>query len=570
MGLVDSALQIGKSALMVYQGGLQIIGNNIANVGSEDYVRQSPGITARGSAYGNDSLLPGGGVTLAEVRRNIDEALTARSRTALGDHESARAEHTALVDLEALFNALSDVDLSSQLDAFFNAWSDLENTPEAQGPRTLVLSQGEALAESFRRLSQSLNAQYDALNEQIEHAIVRINDISSELANLNAQIVTAEAGGQAGNSTLRDQRDRLLKELSQLVSIQTREQPDGSVNVYLGNDLLVQHGIRRELTATKEVVDGRQTTIIRWADNSRQVAPWGGELYGLLTSRDTHVVGQMDKLDELALAVISDVNRVHASGRGLEGFETLSGSTALVDPDLALTAADNGLAWLPQNGSFLINVTNTATGQEETVRIEVDLDGIGPDTTLNMLAADITANVPNLTATVTADNRLQLDAGQGFTFTFSEDSAGVLGALGMNAFFAGQDASTIAVDANVLGSPNRVAAATSALPGDGTNAGRIAGLASAASVYLGKGRSLLDYYNAAMTELATTTAATKTAVDASDVISGSLQAQWESVSGVNLDEETVQLLRYERAFQGAARIIATVDELLQQLIAMTA
>jgi flagellar hook-associated protein 1 len=507
-------------------------------------------------------------VTLAEVRRNINEALTARLRMALGDYSGAQAEHTALVDLEAVFNALSDIDLSSQLNAFFNAWSDLENTPEDQAARSLVISQGQTLSESIQRLYQTLARQFEGLNEQVEATVARVNEIGAEVANLNVQIVTAEAGGQVGNSTLRDRRDLLLSELAELVAIQTREQPSGSMTVYIGNEPLVQDGIHRELTTTREFVDGRQVAVIRWADNNRQIRPWGGELEGLLRSRDTHLVSQMDRLDALAVALISDVNRVHAAGQGLEGFETLTGTTGLVDPDAALNTPDNGMPWLPTNGSFQINVTHAATGLEESVRIEVDLDGIGADTTLNTLAADITANVANLTASVTVDNRLMLEADTGFTFTFGEDTGGVLGALGLNGFFTGDSAVTIAVDDGVINSPNRVAAATSPLAGDGTNAGRIAGLASATSEYLGTGQSLLDYYNAAMTDLATTTAATKTAVDASDVIAGSLRAQWESVSGVNLDEETVQLLRYERAFQGAARVIATVDEMIQQIIAL--
>jgi len=107
------------------------------------------------------------------------------------------------------------------------------------------------------------------------------------------------------------------------------------------------------------------------------------------------------------------------------------------------------------------------------------------------------------------------------------------------------------------------------LPGDGSNAGRIAALATSPSSSLNNGQSLLDYYNAVMGDLATTTSAAQNASEAADVIYGSLQSQWESVSGVNLDEETLMLMRYQRAFQGAARIVAVVDELLQEVLSMT-
>ncbi len=569
MGLVNSALQIGRSALLAYQGGLQIIGNNIANLGSEGYTRQSPMIAPLGGTYEADGFKPGGGVALAEIRRNIDETLNVRLRMALGDQNGALAEHQALVELESLFNALSDEDLSSQLNAFFNAWADLQNTPEDLSTRSLVLNQGSVLAEAFRRTLQLLNSQYEALNQQITQTVGRINEIAADLADVNVQIVMGEASTTTPVSMLRDQRDRLLAELSELVAIQTREQPDGSVNVYIGNEPLVQRATYRELTTTSETVNRRQTDVVRWKDNNKQITPWGGRLEGLMTARDTHVVDQINKLDALALAVIADVNRIHAGGQGLEGFQTLTGSYDVFDPAVALNTANNNLPWVPTNGSFLITVTNTTTGLQETVRIDVDLDGIGADTTLNSLAADITATVSDVTATATADNRLKIDAGAGYTVTFGEDTSGVLGALGLNTFFSGKDASTIALDGNMVGQPNRVAAATSGLVGDGTNAGQIAELATAASAHLNNGQSLLDQYNATMAELATTSSAAQNAVGAADVISGALQAQWESVSGVNLDEETLMLMRYQRAFQGAARIVTVVDELIQQVLVMT-
>ncbi len=568
MGLVNSALQIGKSALLAYQGGLQVIGNNIANVGTDGYSRQSPSLVPQTGAYVNDGYHPGGGVTLAEVRRNVDEALNVRLRTAMGDEKGALAEQTALASLESLFNALSDVDLSSQLNDFFNAWADLQNTPEEASTRNLVLSQGAALTESLTRMSGSLENQYEALNEQLQQTVTRVNEIASDVAQLNLQIATSEASGQGTVTTLRDQRDRLLAELSELVAIQTREQPDGGCNVYIGNELLVQRELVRELTTSMEVVDGRQTAVLRWADNGGQATVWGGELEGLVRARDTHIVEQIDNLDRLAQVLISDVNRIHATGQGLEGYERLTGSYSLSDPALALNAADNGMIYMPENGGFLVTVINATTGLQETTRIEVDLDGVGADTTLNSLAADITAQVANLTASVTTDNRLQLEAGSGYAFTFSDDSSGALGALGVNAFFSGQGAKTIALDDNIVDQPQRLAAAVTGLPGDGTNAGQIAGLASSASRSLNNGQSVMDYYNGVMAELASTSAAAENAVEAADVISRSLEAQWEATSGVSLDEETLQLMRYQRAFQGAARVVTVVDELIQQLLAM--
>jgi flagellar hook-associated protein 1 FlgK len=568
MSLITSALQIGKSALLAYQSGLQVVGNNIANLGSENYVRQSPVMSPLGGMFSDGGLQAGGGTMLAEIRRNVEETLNTRLRSAMGDKEGATAESAGLGQLESIFNSLGDVNLSSQLGDFFNAWSNLQNTPEDQGARSIVLSKGAALAESFRKTSDSLRNQYESLNKQIEDGVRQINDLAGKLAELNVQIVAAEGSGQNTAAALRDKRDAMLAELSKYVAIQTREQPDGSVNVYVGNDPLVQHDIVRALAVTREIVGGRQTAVIRWADSNQQVVPWGGKLAGTIAARDVHTAEQMDQLDRLALALIGDVNRIHASGQGLEGFEDVTGAYAVLDPNAALNAPGSGLPCAPKNGGFLLTVTDKTTGAQTTVRIDVDLDGVGPDTTLAGLAASLAA-VDHVSARVAPDNRLRITADAGYAVSFGEDSSGVLGALGINTFFSGNDARTIALDANLAGRPNRVAAATSDMPGDGSNAGRIAMLARSASESLNNGQSLLDYHTATMAQLATTTSTSRNNLEAADAIQSSLQSQWESVSGVNLDEETVRLMQYQRAFQGAARVIAVVDELIQQVLSMT-
>lgn len=568
MGLVTSALQIGKSALLAYESGIQVVGNNIANVGSDTYARQSPEITPVGSSWGAGMYQQTSGVTVANIRRNVDEALNMRLRMALSDQGGAQAEHTALTELEALFNSFSDSDLSSALNEFFNAWSDVENTPEELGTRSVVLAQGEALAEHFRYMRQSLANQYESKNGAIESTVLRINEISGDLAQLNVDIVTAESSGQRPVSMLRDQRDALLGELSDLVMVQVHEQPDGSINVYIDNQPLVQQGTAREMKIEDETVNEMSTAVVRWKDNGRRVEPWSGQLEGLMTARDKHITEQLAKLDELAQALIADVNRIHAGGQGLEGFTSVEGSYTVDDAAVSLATADNGLGYTPSNGSFKIIAPDMAGGPQ-TVEIQVDLDGIGADSTLTSIAAAITASGLPITATVTPDNRLKIDADPGQTFRFADDTSGVLGALGINTFFDGEDAGTIVMNADIVGKPNKVAAGRSDLPGDGTNAGAIAALASATSKTLNSGQSLLERYNAVMTDLATTTSAAGNAVEASGVISSSLQGQWESVSGVNLDEETLMLMRYQRAFQGAARIVAVVDELIQQVLAMT-
>lgn len=569
MGLVTSALYIGKSALLTYQSALQVVGQNITNAGSANYARQTPVLTGIPGVRLPEGFVSGGGVQMSALRRNVDEALENRLRQGISDEESALVEQQVLGRIEALFNELSDYDLSSLLNQFFNSWSDVQNTPQDMSARGVVLTTGSSLAETFQRMRRDLVASYDELNERIGPLVSQVNQFSQQIANLNVQIVQYEAGGTAPAAALRDQRDAVLQDLAKLVEIRIYGQVDGSVYVLAGNDPLVQAGQWRELTIRSEMVDGLPTSRVRFADNNIMVDVRGGELEGIVNSRRQHVLQQMENLDVLALALIQDVNLLHSEGQGLAGWTSSTGTYGVLDAGVALNTADNGLDLSVVNGSFLVTVT-TGTGdsaRSEVTGVHVDLDGIGADTTLNDLSSLLDA-IDGVSASVTADGRLKIDAsGSDTTFSFSQDSSNVLAALGVNTFFGGRGASDISVNALLARSPELVAAATEHSQGDGSNAGRLASLATEISATLGN-VSLLDHYGMVVGAAAVATQAAVNAVSAADVIVGSLKAQRESISGVNLDEEAIRLMQYERAFQSAARYIMVVDGLIDELLGL--
>lgn len=569
MGLVTSALYIGKSALLTYQSALQVVGQNITNAGSANYARQTPVLTGIPGVRLPEGFVSGGGVQMSALRRNVDEALENRLRQGISDEESALVEQQVLGRIEALFNELSDYDLSSLLNQFFNSWSDVQNTPQDMSARGVVLTTGSSLAETFQRMRRDLVASYDELNERIGPLVSQVNQFSQQIANLNVQIVQYEAGGTAPAAALRDQRDAVLQDLAKLVEIRIYGQVDGSVYVLAGNDPLVQAGQWRELTIRSEMVDGLPTSRVRFADNNIMVDVRGGELEGIVNSRRQHVLQQMENLDVLALALIQDVNLLHSEGQGLAGWTSSTGTYGVLDAGVALNTADNGLDLSVVNGSFLVTVT-TGTGdsaRSEVTGVHVDLDGIGADTTLNDLSSLLDA-IDGVSASVTADGRLKIDAsGSDTTFSFSQDSSNVLAALGVNTFFGGRGASDISVNALLARSPELVAAATEHSQGDGSNAGRLASLATEISATLGN-VSLLDHYGMVVGAAAVAAQAAVNAVSAADVIVGSLKAQRESISGVNLDEEAIRLMQYERAFQSAARYIMVVDGLIDELLGL--
>lgn len=575
MGLISTALQIGRSSLLAYQSALQLVGQNVANAANPDYVRRSPQLRALPGPLTPDGFRAGNGVALAGLRRNISEALEQRVRTAVADHEAADTERQRLAEIENILDALSDTDLGSLLTEFFGTFRELQTDPQNLATRGLLITQAENVARRIQQMRTDFLRMQDEINTQVDLLVRQANDLLEQVRALNVEIVAAQARGPGQSEGLRDERDALLREISEIVAIRVREDDTGAVNVYLGNDPVVLAGTRRELvveTETPEQGTGGSTSgvvqrVVRFADTLGDVTLEGGQLEGLVQARDVRLVEQRQALDSLATALIHQVNRVHASGQGLVGYTSVTGTYAVSDPDLALNDADIGLDLVPVNGTLLITVTNDSTGETTTRQIHIDLDGIGTDTTLNSLAADINAAFGNLTATVTPDNRLQLVTATGFSVTFAEDTSDVLAALGINTFFDGADSSDIAVNATLAGDPRLVAAATQRLPGDGSNAARLADAGSEHLTELG-GVGILDFYRNHVTSTAVASSAARAGTEAAETLLSALTAQRESISGVNLDEEAVQMVKFERAFQGSARYLAVVDEMIATMLSL--
>lgn len=567
MALLGASFQIGRSALAAYQSAISVAGQNIANLANPDYARQTGRLSSLVGGPTLGGVAPGAGVQLDRLRRHVDEALEARLRTTAGWRSSAETIFNALSETEGRYNELTDQDISSLLAGFFAQFATLETAPTEGSTRNLVLASAESLVHSIRRQRAGMLQQIDDLNAQADVVTRRVNQISQEIASLNELIVGQESDGRTVAGPLRDRRDALLRELAQTVDIRTREQASGAVNVYIGSTPLVEYARARELTVERTLENGLETAVVRFADDGEMALLGGGTLHGIVAARDLHLRDQLDRLDTFAQGLIYEVNRIHSTGVGLKGYTSLRSEHAVLDIDAALNTPQAGLPFPLKNGSFIVHVRDTATGQVITRLIEVDLDGLGGnDTSLADLAEEL-GSVPGLVANVTADNRLDITALSGREVWFSEDSSGALAALGVASLFTGTSAGDIGVAAAVRQDPGLLAASISGQLNDGRNAGRIATLAdeTRTSVLL-SGRSVAGYFDDIVTSLAVRTSQARTDYESADSVSYALVAQREAISGVNLDEEVVRLAQYEAAYQGAARYIGVLDQMSRELL----
>jgi flagellar hook-associated protein 1 FlgK len=564
------ALNAGKSALAVQQAALQVTGNNIANAGNADYTRQVATMSPSLDQKLQPGMFIGTGVDLTGIKRQIDEALNARLRGSVADNQAADTTQQWLGRVESVFNELSDEDLSTNLSKFFNGWSNLANKPQDIGLRQVVLQSGETLAGDFNNLRGQLTNLQTDVDSRLTALASDADQLAQQIADVNGQIVNAEGGAgdaRGGANALHDRRDALLKQLSNLIDV-TTTQDKGIVNVYVGSEPLVI-GTQNMGVGVKTTVDDtdRLSTEVIFKANNGTMTVSSGQI-GALMDVKQQMRDTVDKVDDLAHNLIFELNKIHASGQGLAGFSTASSTATVDDPTLALNDPKAGLKFVPKNGSFVLHVKQKGSGLETSTLVQVDLDGLNSnDTTLNSLAASIDA-INGVSANVNA-GRLNITADSpDIEFSFSQDSSGVLAAVGINNFFTGSDARDMAVNQTLKGQPALLAAARNGNTGDNQTALAIAGLETAKLSAL-SGASLKETYQATVNGVAVSAAAAKTDAEATRVVEETLTNQREALSGVSLDEEAINLMRQQRAFQAASRVISAVDEMMKTLIAMT-
>jgi flagellar hook-associated protein 1 len=575
MGL-SSSLQIGNSALTASSLALQVAGNNLANAATPGYSRQIAYLTpARTDSNGRISI--GTGVRISDVRRQFDHALQARLNTGVSQEAAAGQQHRILAQIESALGELGDNDLSSQLSKFFGSWSERANLSQSSA---VVVQQGQALSDFVRRLRSDLSDQREQIDRQLSVQVDLADGLLSQVADLNRAISDAEAGGGRANA-LRDQRDTVITELSQYMDLSAIEQPNGSVDILIGSTPVVLGGDSRGIELRRRTEGNSLSVSVNVKQDGQQLGIRSGQIGSMLADRDTQVRGIIGTIDRLTSQLIFEVNKLHSTGTNASGLSTTTGSLSIAAPDRTLALNDPssgtfaGLPYQAVSGGFTIQV-KAPGGATQSVRVDIDLDGrtaggaagFGDDTSPEDIRAALDA-VPGISATIDGEGRLKVDADPGFSFSFSEDSSGALAVMGVNSFFTGTDGSDIGVRQALHDNPSLLTTGriiNGTFVENGT-ALAIADVQNQALSGLG-GQTLKRSWTDSVQQLGVRTDAAGSASQAASVVRQSLEAQRASVSGVSIDEESINLMTFQRQYQGAARFISIVDEMTQTLIAL--
>jgi len=342
---LSNLLSIARGAMFTHQKAVDVTGHNIANASTEGYSRQRAVITTLDPARTPWGFV-GRGVTVESVERWRNEYLDISYRRENSTYGKYSTLNDTLSEIEAIFGEPSETGLEASLDAFWNAWNDLANSPMNLPARTVLQMQGRAVAEQLNFFSNRVADIRTNVTARFSSEVDDINTLANQIAELNEQI--SRASNDAPD--LADERDLIVDQISSLMNVTVTEDEFGSISLFVGDALIVDHNVTREL----RIGSSSSGAVNLYAENrTSPIVPADGKFAGYLEILGEAIPGIEDRLDTLAEGLVTTVNAIHRTGG------TLAGDAAgdFFDPDgttadtIALSFAVNASADVIAAGS---------------------------------------------------------------------------------------------------------------------------------------------------------------------------------------------------------------------------
>jgi flagellar hook-associated protein 1 FlgK len=561
---IFGVLSIGSKALLTQQKGIYVTGNNIANVNTPGYTRQRLNMSSDVPVNSSIGLL-GTGVTATGVERIYQRFLGGQINNETQSLGKWEANKDMLERAEMIFDESGGYGLNQIMSEFWTAWQDLSNNPSGSVERTILVAKSEMLAETFSKNYQDLQTVQKEIDTMVKGAVEEINSLSEKVVNLNQKIIQIEAGGEAAND-YRDQRDLVLNQLSELIDIDSFEGANGGVTVSVGTGQPLVEGTNAYRLSTQVNEFGHQDVVwVDAANNTLSITDSidGGKLKGWLDARDLDIRDYLNELDTMAQRLMEEVNGLHAGGYGLDGstgndfFTGSATASGVLDSQLTITAQDGGAG----NLSVTLVAGGTAGSESVTtdpvtgdIRIAIE-DGVS---TRAQIAAALQGHpaIATVAAAAPPDTAWTLGAG-----TDTVALAGGASAANM------QVNPAIVLDEQLIAAAAGFNAVPGDKPGDNSNAVAIANLQNSLTMN-GNSATFGAYYESFIGEVGHAVQQAGSYYDHQDQMVHQLENYRESISGVSVDEEMVNLVKYQNAYQAAAKLITTADEMMQSVLDM--
>lgn len=334
-------LRTSVSGLLSFQRALDVTSHNVANANTPGYSRQVAEFsTLPGQGTGNGFI--GSGVQITTIRRVYDSLLAGQQRTAV----TGQARLDVMSGLAGQIDGLlsdGDTGLSPALQAFFNSVQDVANDPASLSAREALLGQADGFVQRIQGIDTRLRQIDTEVSGRLGQAVNDINRLAGSIADMNDRIILAQ--GQTGQppNDLLDQRDLLIKRLSEQIGVTTVPQDDGAVNVFVGSGQTLVIGTEaRELGVRPDEFDPTRLTIVYrdvGGDSPLDTGLTGGIVGGLLEFRTQVLDTARDSLGDTALALAMEFNDQHSRGADLRG--ALGGDFFGLNPPSVLNSSNN-------------------------------------------------------------------------------------------------------------------------------------------------------------------------------------------------------------------------------------
>ena len=555
---IFSTLSSAKLGLLAQQLAIEVTGQNVANVETEGYSRQDVSFeanTPRGHIkYGGLHQL-GTGVRIASIERAHDQFLFTQIMDEGDLTGSTEVKKEIFEQLEVLFNEGSGRSLNDALSLFFSSVHDLATNARGLPERVDLISKAEHLASTFNQTGNQLFTIQRNIDATIETEVAKINTLTTQIGKLNESIHANEPTSQYKANDLRDNRDRLVKELSKKIDIQLVQESDNQISLTLkdGTALVLKDQVFDLSTSINANNESFNDVYIDSGSTTKNITSTikGGELRGYLDMRDTKVESVLDKMNILSGSFIQEFNSIHREGFGIDGSSGLDFFTPLdvtVDHD-----ADN-------TGTAVVSMTNASPTTVSVDEFEIAFTGSN-EFTLN----NLTTNASSGTFTFTTGSTFNIKDG------FAVAISGTAASGDKVTFSVSEDAASLMSVSSTITADGQKIAAGATTNGDGGNALLMAdlqnGLVFNSVTWSSESGSFTfdEYYNAVVSTIGIESFSAQAILRQQEGVMLQLNSRRESISGVSIDEEMIKMIKFQQAYNASARMISIVDEMLDTL-----
>ncbi len=605
------SLNTAYTGLAASQVAVDVTGNNIANANTDGYTRQRAVLNSSPSAVGNPGMI-GTGVYVSQITRITDTYAYNRYRDSSASLEYANYQESVLKEASSYFPDLDSTGLQKNLSDYFAAWQSFSSNPSSASDKTVLAQSTLTLSTRLQETRAQVSDLQKSIDNQLQSMVDEVNQIGQKIADINKQIYTIESNGVDNANGLRDQRDSLELSLGKLLGV-TVSKRDIVTNTALGStDVNTEDYVA--LVGGRNIIDGAtfhplvmdktasasgfsavyyQSQDYTLYDVSNEIS--GGKIGAILDLRGKNIGSDgiptdgklqkyIDYLDTLAAGIIENSNNIYAS----------SAHQSMVSNQTSAVVTDNiSLSGLPvSKGSFDL-VAYDKSGKEVARRtINVDPNTDTYQSVINKITAQGDDNKDNIGTndvddyfnnTTTGVSGIGMSSGyfqigviepyksQGVTFSIVDNGTNFSGALGLGRFFDGNNASNITLNKELADNNEKINAFEAPVNGNNSVANKMLQLqydkvqmrnrnGDTSSSTIG------EYYRWTVNVVATETSTATQNVSTATALNTSVQETYNSITKVSTDEELTNLIRYQSGYSANAKVISTLDKMLDTLL----